>query len=230
MQNIRTLALAATAGCLALSACGDPTPKIIVSDWTLKRTREGYQLQVLADWVRPAKYGAGGNIQLFYSNGCSDVLHLNTFKPDKGPEQAGAQDPLPMQPLSKPSAGPAKFTQTFYVTKETVAGARLYLFHVPGIAPEDETPAFLDQGKVIDPAAQAQAEKTKCGERQARDPAPTRDTAATLINLRGFLCGQVTDIYPRGRNTVVHCTLYRDGRGKATYLVHTDSAAVERLD
>lgn len=50
--------------------------------------------------------------------------------------------------------------------------------------------------------------------------------AGTILNLNGYLCAEVRRITRRGEYQFeVDCTEYRDGRGRASYLINTETGA-----
>lgn len=219
MTNRANQYVVATALALMLLAGCDRPPSVEVKDWGL--TKKGGEhvltIEMLPNVV--ATGGMQGTLKLFYSNGCRGerFVSLSEYNADS----ALVQPDMP--------GGTITISQAYTVPEE-VAGAQLQLEHKT----DRGNIAFFDQAKVINPAAQKKAEKTKCKPAPVERSAPSQssaETAATIINLRGYLCGRVIDIYPRGPGQlVVNCVEYRNGSGRVKYLLHTDSASVERLD
>lgn len=162
-----------------------------------------------------------GRIKLFYSNGCNDEQIVTFFNYHNGSELIATKGP----------SGTFIATAPISVSGQ-VAGAHLWLGHKTNYD-QDAVP-FFDEAKVIDPAAQKKAENVKCKPRPAQrlpGSQSSQETVATIINLRGYLCGHVIDVYPRGPGQlIVQCVEYRNGRGRVKYLLNTDTASVERLD
>lgn len=206
---------------LQTTACDRPEPNVTVKDWNLSGDPGSYNLRVELLPVVLADNGMGGKLKLLFADGCSETRNVNFMKYKPGSEFVPA-----------PGSGQTFVAEQPVHAESAVASAELQLDHWTGT--DRGAQRFYDGKKVIDSQAQRKAEKMKCKATALDNVAPSessRETAATLINLRGYLCGRVTDIYPRGSGMlVVHCTEYRDGRGKAQYLVRTDSASVERLD
>lgn len=53
---------------------------------------------------------------------------------------------------------------------------------------------------------------------------------ATVINLKGYLCANVTMLYPQGTHKYeVVCKEYRHSRGKVSYFVNMQSMQVRKI-
>jgi hypothetical protein len=63
---------------------------------------------------------------------------------------------------------------------------------------------------------------------EAIDNMSRNEVLATAINTAGFLCARVTSVYPVGGNINVECVEYRNGIGRARYLIDPNSGTVEQ--
>ncbi|WP_188063197.1 hypothetical protein [Sphingobium sp. KCTC 72723] len=227
--NRSTFAAIATSTAIMLAGCSEPRPAAQDVQWSLEplADKQGYQFKLVAN-VTP---GLGGWYQpvitVVDERGCRSRAETDETQV----MDTAAPDPLHMQ---------ANYKFEKFPHRVATAEATLIYSEIDptaGTADGVRRTQVFSETRTIDPIVKVKQNpvnacgKPKVKSQQTPPSQSGQDTAATIINLRGYLCGQVTDIYPRGSNAlVVHCTLYRDRRGKAQYLVHTDTASVERLD
>lgn len=209
---------------LAVSSCGPRAPGAEDIRWSLtpEQNGAGYLFEADARLLGGQDGWFSPRIEHVDADGCRRTEFL------LAEHGVNAADPSDFR---------ANFRQRFD-NEPRIAKATLQLVYRPaGASPSDfEADRIVFSGeKVIDTKVRPPVETKPCAsESDAASPPDTtskEEQAATLINLSGYLCGRVKDAYASGGDTItVHCTEYRDGRGRAKYKIHTGSAQVERLD
>lgn len=202
----------------SLSACGAPSPSAQVEEWTITRKQDGSGYAVN---LRGTVWGDGSwfpYLDFIDHNGCKRSESLGGIFPN---------------------GGKASINRTYEVpSKAKVQQATLSLNYVAkGDSPMNQGAyqKLFAEERAVEPLP-AGAELVGCPKSDEKSggnaPQGTREeNLATVINLEGFLCGKVLDTYPGGSGTIiVHCTLYRDGRGRAKYSIDKSNATVTQVE
>lgn len=211
-------------GSIALSACGPNAPAAEATKWRLTRetTGAGYVFDGNARLLGGKEGWFTPRLAYLDADGCQRTEYLAAVHAGTFPD---------------PQDFAGKFHQRFD-SKAKIARATLALVYRPAAAAPSDFGAdriVFTEERVIDPTLRPPVRNKPCPsanpETQVADFATKEEKAATLINLSGYLCGRVTDAYASAGGTItVHCTEFRDGRGRAKYRIYTDTAAVERIE
>lgn len=211
------VALVALASC-SLTACGAPSPSAQVDEWAITRKQDGTGYAVK---LRGAVWGEGSwfvHLDYIDHNGCARGESFGGIFPNGGKADINKTFDLP----SKPQLQRATLSLNYVAKGDSPMNAGSY------------NKMFAEE-RAVDPLP-AGAKLSGCPKIEEKLEASVRPSSreedlATVINLDGYLCGKVLNTYSGGPGKIiVHCTLYRDGRGRAKYSIDRSTAMVTQVE
>lgn len=210
-------------------SCSDPKPGAEVENWHLSSAGKGeYLFEAKGRYTDPRSGVFHKQIETVDAKGCHSIEYVeDEFVKAREGDPSSFVIRMPMR--SKAKLATARFFIDFWDVSQGVNERGDTVFSEEKIVDSSVKPPSL-------PAESCNKSKEQLREKAKTDPdgadaeaigSMSRDEMiATAINTAGYLCARVTDMYPQGGNIVAHCIEYRNGKGRAKYLIDTASMTV----
>jgi hypothetical protein len=211
------------------SSCSDPEPSVDVHNWKLISTGKGTYVLEATGRYKNAKSGVfNKHLETVDARGCHSINYVeDQFVKTLPGEVASFVIRMPVH--SKAKVATARFFIDFWSVKQAVDEPGNLIFSEEKVVDASIHPPSL-------PEKPCSSRKEELRERARHDPQGAdaeaiesmsrEEVIATAINSAGYLCARVTDMYPQGSNIIAHCVEYRNGRGRAKYIIDTASMTV----
>ena len=216
-------------GAFALSACASsPSAENVI--WNLSAQKGGYVFTLKADLNNGDDGGFFPLLETVDERGCHHVEDVGWISAMEESNHSHVKANIEHQYKSRWKVARAGLSLSY---KEIDTDSQeLFSEHKvvdPRLTPPD-TPKVPCSDKPTKAELRKRAKNDPDGaDAEAISGMSRNEVVATAINSAGFLCAQVTDLYPSGQDMIVSCKEYRNGGGKVRYRVNASAGAVEQM-